>query len=419
MPTLAVTHTDITDTPATDDPIRPDDTTPGPPGDPVGWMLTPAELDATEAKIATINERARRRGFTGRITVESHQVQRTSINQVGLEVTEIRYATTLTGEAPCYNGWTLLATLDWDSAEDLIVRTAPGVTSVNREGLEPGYCAHCKTTRRRYNTYLVGNTTTGEQVQVGSTCIRDFLGWPGGVVFYDTRSVSEEVDGALGGCAYEPTFTTLTVLAAAWAATTTFGYVRADDWGRAPTKSVVSYLINPRTPTDRQAARECAPAIAEAAGMAAKLRAWLLSEEFDGDSEYVRNLKIIAGSEMVTPRNFGLLVSAPQAWARAQDRSLIRERERAEIVDEYLGEVKKRLVLTVRVRAVDFLPGTYGVTTLYTMTDKDGHLLKWFASRQVLGEEPSDEWITIKATVKAHEEFRGRKETVLSRCAVQ
>lgn len=211
----------------------------------------------------------------------------------------------------------------------------------------------------------------------------------------------------------------LTVLAAAWAATTMLGYVRADDWGRTPTKTVVSYLINPRTPADRQAARECAPAIAEAAGMATKLRAWLLSEEFDGDSEYVRNLKIIAGSEMVTPRNVGLLASAPQAWARAQERSLIRERERAEIVDEYLGEVKQRMVLTVRVRAIDFLPGTYGVTTLYTMVDEAGHLLKWFASRQALGEEPSDEPITIKATVKGHEEFRGRKETLLTRCAVQ
>lgn len=233
--------------------------------------------------------------------------------------------------------------------------------------------------------------------------------------------MSEEVEGALGGCSYEPTFTTLTVLAAAWAATTMFGYVRAGDWSRTPTKSVVSYLIDPRTPADRQAARECAPAIGEAAGMAATLRAWLLSDEFgaDSDSEYVRNLKIIAGSEIVTPRNVGLLVSAPQAWARAQERSLIRARERAEIVDEYLGEIKQRMELTVRVKAVDFLPCTYGVTTLYTMTDAAGHLLKWFASRQVLGEEPSDEWITIKATVKGHEEFRGRKETLLTRCAVQ
>ena len=419
MPTATITDTAITGTHVTDDTIRPDDTAPSAPDDSVGWLLTPAELEATEAKIAKINERAQRRGFTGRITVESRQVQHTTVTEVGLEVTEIRYQTTLTGDAPCYNGWILLATLDWDSAEDLIVRTAPGVTSINRDGLEPGYCAHCKTTRLRHNTYLVGNTTTGEQLQVGSTCIKDFLGWPGSVVFYDAKSVSEEIDGALGGCAYEPTFTTLTVLAAAWAATTMFGYVRADDWSRTPTKSLVSYLLNPRTPADRQAARECAPAIAQAAGMAAKLRAWLLSEEFDGDSEYVRNLKIIAGSEMVTPRNFGLLVSAPQAWARAQERSLIRERERAEIVDEYLGEIKQRMELVVRVKAVDFLPGTYGVTTLYTMVDQAGHLLKWFASRQVLGEEPSDEPITIKATIKGHEEFRGRKQTVLTRCAVQ
>src|SRR5205807_1101678 len=120
MPTATITDP-ATDAPTHDDTIRPDDTPPSPPDDPVGWLLTPAELEATEAKIAKINERAQRRGFTGRITVESRQVERTTVTEAGLEVTEIRYATTLTGDAPCYNGWTLLATLDWDSAEDLIV----------------------------------------------------------------------------------------------------------------------------------------------------------------------------------------------------------------------------------------------------------------------------------------------------------
>jgi hypothetical protein len=385
----------------------------------VAWKLTQEELSATKRKIAQINARAQKRGFTGRITVEARQVEHVTVNAIGLKVAEIRFETRLSGEAPCYNGWDLLATLDWDSADDLIVRTAPGVTSVNRDGLEPGYCAHCKTIRQRSNTYLVGNRATGEQVQVGSTCIKDFLGWTGSVVFCDTRSVTEEVEVALGSCRVERQFTTLTVLAAAWAATTMFGYVKAGDWTRTPTTRLVRQLLDPRTQADRDAAQECAPVIADAAGMAAELRDWLLSEEFEGDSEYVRNLKVIASSAWVSPRNFGLLVSAPQARARVQERTLIRERERDEVADEFLGEIKQRIELTVRVKAIDFIPGNYGVTTLYTLIDKAGHLVKWFASRQILGDKVSDEWVTIKGTVKKHDEYRGRKETVLSRCVAQ
>lgn len=382
------------------------------------WSLTPAELDATEAKIASINARAAKRGFTGRITVESHRTEITRVTESGLPVTEVRHETTLGGDAPCYNGWTLLAVLDWEGEDGLIVRTASGVESVNRDGLVRDHCGHCDTVRNRRKIYLVGNAE-GAQVQVGSTCLKDFLGWTGVPVFFDTASVTDDVDTMLGAGYWEPGYTVETVLAAAWAATTMFGYVKADDWSKTPTKNVVACLLDPRSQADRELAGQCASVVAEAAAMAATIRAFVLSDEFAGDSEYVRNLKTLAGLDVVSSRNIGILASAPQAWARAQERSLIRQRESAEVLNEFVGTAKERLVLTVRVKAVRFIPGDYGTTTLYTMTDEAGHLFKWFASTDALGEGPSETLVTIKGTVKKHEEYQGQRSTVLTRCAVQ
>lgn len=84
-----------------------------------------------------------------------------------------------------------------------------------------------------------------------------------------------------------------------------------------------------------------------------------------------------------------------------------------------MGEPKERLVLRVQVEAVRFIESHYGVTTLYTMADEAGRVCQWFASRQVLGEQPTGEWVTIKATVKRHDVVRGHKVSVLTRCQAQ
>lgn len=380
------------------------------------WTLGPAEFEATAAKIAKINDRARRRGFTGRFELTGVEETR-SYEVNGFPVEEVIIKATITGEAPRYDGWRLLATLDWDEAAGLIVRTAPGVESVNREGLTEGYCAHCGSKRHRKATYLVGHSD-GRQVQVGSTCIKDFLGWSSPVVFITLDELGEEMDRAIGG-GYSPVFTTETVLALAWAVVKTFGYVKADDWSRTPTKQVVCEVLDPRDQGGRALAEKMAPVVAESAEMGRKIRAFLLSDEFNGTGEYVLNMKAYAAADAATARSIGFLASAPQAWARAQEQSLIRQREVGDVVSEWVGTIGERIDVKVRIKAVAWGEDIgYGASAIYTMTDEKGRLFKWFSSRAALGEEPSKEFITLRGTVTRHSEWRGAKETVINRCKV-
>ena len=50
---------------------------------------------------------------------------------------------------------------------------------------------------------------------------------------------------------------------------------------------------------------------------------------------------------------------------------------------------------------------------MYLMTDKDGNKYKWSTSKYF----NEDEDVKLKGTVKEHAEYKGIKQTVLTRCS--
>jgi hypothetical protein len=379
--------------------------------------LTDAELALTLAKIEKINARAIKRGWTGRLTVEHTPVTVTETNAVGFETTTHMHEVSIGGTPPKYDGFTFLATLDWDQNAGLVVRTAPGVVSVDRTGLEPGACAHCKTNRYRNHTYLL-QAEDGKLIQVGSTCIKDFLGWSANPVWITTPSDSDlESWGCTGRT--DPEWATESVLAASWAAIQTFGYVKADSYTGTPTKYTTIDILDPRTPAAKATAAKCAGAFAEAYGQAKIIRDFILSDAFNGDSEYVRNLKAIAAGEYCTYRSIGFLASAPVAWARAMERELYQRAARAETLNEWAGSVGDKVTIKATVKSIRFIDGDYGTVTAYTLLGEDKRTYAWFASRSALGTECDGKVLTLTGTVKKQELYKDIKSTRLTRVKVQ
>jgi hypothetical protein len=409
-----------------------------------GWSLTAGQLAATRAKVEKINERAVKRGFTGRVdlTAERRDLARwetftddqgDAVRAVtgpdgrshgqptrggralpGMWITEPCWDVVITGQTPSYEGWEFLAVLDWDSAGTLVVRTVPGFNLVDRTDLVAGHCDHCGTHRRRNDTYLIRHAVTGQQRQVGSSCIRDFLGWQAKPVLLLGDQLADEIDN-IGPCWSDGEALRLDVLAIAWAAITTFGFVRSGDAHGSSTRDVVAAVLYGTSRADWELRAELGPVIEQAHGKAAEILAFVLSDEFDGDNDYVINLKAIAGAEFVTNRNLGMMASAPQAWLRHVARQLQRQADDEGPASAHFGTIGERLDFTGRIESVRFLDSAYGVTVLYTLRAEDGSIAKWFSSRAALGEEPGAT-VTVKGTVKAHGEYRGRPETTLTRC---
>lgn len=382
------------------------------------WRLTMAQVEATVLKFEKINARAEKKGLSGHweFTKTERVVIKEDHPHTGLPVEKVFYDCTIGGSAPSFDGWQFIATLDWDEYAGLIVRALPGAAQVEREGLREGWCDHCKTTRSRRVTYVVRDTNNGQQLQVGRSCIKDFTGWAGAVSWLEKNTPSEGWGGEAGRTDYTP----LTVLATAWAVIKTNGFVPASQHWETTTKDLVSTALypSPKSTQDKEFAESLRPLAKEAEGKAQAILDFVLSDDFGGNSDYVPNLKAAARGHLVSPRNFGLLVSAPQAYARHMEQTLVREKQ-AKVGENsnHFGEVKTRYELEVTVAGIRYLEGDYGTTTLYTLLDADGNLFKWFATTDKLGEDEGARFV-IKGTVKKHDEYNGTKQTVLTRCAV-
>jgi hypothetical protein len=385
----------------------------------ISWEfdLTAFELAMTEEKIAKINARCEKRGIPGGLNVESHEETRKETNIFGVTTEWIVFATRITGIAPKLPNWEFVATLDYDQHAGLIVRTYPGVNSIDRSELREGFCDHCQTDRYRKSTYVMRNTKTGEQVQVGSSCIKDFTGWTALPYTFDRMASDvEEFSGGFGGGARD--VTTLTVLGIAWACVTEYGYVKSRDMNS--TVGYVRDVLNPPkkiSSEDLAELRRLAVHGESMEGKAKELQAWILSDEFSGNSEYVLNLKSIIGAKMVSPRNMGILCSAPQAWAKHLEKTFINKVEKSENVSAHVGEIGERWELLLKVESERYIETAYGSSTLYRMSDASGNVFKWFASNDILSDYIG-EYVSIAAGIKAHNEWKGVDETSLTRCKV-
>jgi hypothetical protein len=385
-----------------------------------GYALSYGEYTATVEKIAKINERAAKRGFTGTLTVEATRQERTVTNPYTfLSYTVIEYLTRVTGEAPSYGGWTFLARID-RVGETFTIATAPGVDHVDRSLVRAGECDHCGSARRRNNTYLVVNRETGETKNVGSTCIKDFLGWDATIVFFSSDEANNEVE--IGGGWVSPVWTTESVVTVAYAAIRAFGFVPTSSYDGRPTASWVSQVLNNGRPANDQERADLAligEYAAEAKDKATDVLGYIASDDFAGTSTYVDNLKALVAAGVAGPKQIGLLASAPQAYARHLGQVAEREARKAQqasVVDAYLApEGTKKVEVKGTISAIRYIEGNYGTTTLYTILTDTNHLVKWFSSTEALGDETNVP-VHIVGTVKKHEEYNGVKSTVLTRC---
>jgi hypothetical protein len=381
--------------------------------EPMTWSLTPGEYAATVAKIAKINDRAAKRGFTGRLVVEGQREVKVSADRLtGFEVREVVYNTRVTGEAPSYGGYTFLARID-RVGESFVISTAPGVEHVERSLVHAGECDHCGFNRQRNNTYLVRNDSTGETVNVGSTCIKDFLGWDASVVFFSDSDIEVEQ----GGSYVERQFSVDTVLAYAFSAIRAHGWVARSSYEGRPTADLVSLALFGGRMSERDLAdvRALHAHVEEATAAVEAIKGYILSDAFNGSSTYVDNLKVLVAQEAVTARQFGLLASAPQAYLRSMEKAAEKKAAEAQTPSEWVGAVKGKVEVTGTIEAVRYIDGNYGTTLLYTILGEDGNLYKWFSSNWALGEETGVK-VHITGTVKAHDEYNGTKSTVLTRC---
>ncbi len=381
------------------------------------WILTPDQYHATVDKIAAINQRAQRRGFTGRLEVTGVP----EVEKVGQYPHPVRervvYRTTLTGNPPAYAGWQLLAAIDTLPTEagghEFILRCAPGVddVDVDRSRLRPGACDHCHTTRpNRRHTFLVRHVTDNTHKQVGSTCLKDFLGWAGTPVFLSLAAAAEDLEAGFGVGAEE--YTPATVVAYAYAAIEAFGW--APSSFDRPTKAVVDEALFGHGRSAAQTRAALDPHLSAGAELAPQIIADLL-DHLTADHGYEANLAAALRAASVGPRELGLLCSAIPAHQRLTGTLDVAARRQA-VPDQWIGQEGEKVTVAGAITTDLTIDGyAYNSTQRLLVLATSQGMVKLITAAGWAYETRTGEEIVVVGTVKAHEFYRDQKQTRLVR----
>ncbi len=281
----------------------------------------------------------------------------------------------------------------------------------------PGKCDHCGTNHKRRYTYLVQNTETGEFKQVGKACLKDYTGISaeGVAAILSGYNIAGEFNGSFEECEgyKEPKFfNTAQALSVAIEEIKRNGYSKTfiDDMPNyASTKNRVMNILCGVSELKGFCVDDNLPG-------AMKMIDYCKS--LNGNNSYVNNVKTICNNERVSVKDLGYLVSIPPMYEREMERIRKQEEESKKNGDSgYVGTVGERLVLAdCDIKMLTRFDGVYGETYIYGIYNA-GNVFTWKTSKYL----PLDNRrkVNIKGTVKGHNEYRGTKQTELTRCSVK
>lgn len=380
------------------------------------YLLPQERIDGLERRVEAVARRALKHGLPAPRLLVGDWVAcyREKRGAPIVKLSEV----TLEGERATFDGWRFGASIQHYCVADGDDPQAEGGTYhwenvlLGVEDIPPCYrvaapsCDHCKTSRRRAETFVLLHED-GRAIQVGRDCIGDFLP---GVSVHDWASAAEwlatlfddasEASDLEGGGSLSPIYQLAQFMACVVCAVRNEGSYQPNVT-RSAALSIMfppkPWYPQPPKPTDDDRAR------------AAELIAWakgLSDEECAADYKY--NLRTIARSGIVDIyKTAGLAASI----VVAHNRDLLQAR--AVLASHHVGQVGDKVQLTLRCdRRFELLLSAYGGVR-YALSDDAGNVFTWVTNAAHLVE---GERYELKGTIKRHSEWKGVKQTELTRC---
>lgn len=389
-------------------------------------------------KLAKLNRKATRLG-TMPVTLtwgEDVIVERTS-ESGGAKVYDHYTMATVTGIAPKVGGWTFVATLQHADEAGNVIRSVPGTEkdlplSFRTVGK---VCQHCNAERRRKDTYVLRNDA-GEYKQVGANCLGDFLGGRdphaaamAAEIAFEVAEAAESSDHCDSSYRTRVDLTSfLAQVAAVVRIEGRFVSRKAaqayEEAGGAPMMTsgdIASICCFPSSPESKKMAAKYMPTNEDVATAEAAL-AWVeetfASKDPDTRSDFEHNLVVVTSSKALEGRSFGLAAAVVGMYRRHIDGEVERKaREEAGKASQHFGAIKERVAFQAKLLMSRSIEGFYGTTYLYKLITAEGNLVTWFSSGNADDLFSKDEFRSFIGTVKAHEEFKGEKQTTVNRVA--
>jgi len=397
------------------------------------YDIVPERFNALQTRLEKLSRRAVKLGLNPIVmTVLAEKMVEVTVTEGDERVNrfERRIVVTVVGETPKLNGWSFVAVIEHQT-EGNILHFCPPYDSTNidisRFRTTERVCEQCKLDRNRRDTYIVVNED-GRVAQVGRNCLKDFTGhanpealaeWAQIVAMLDEMVESfEEFEGGGRG---ETFYDLSSILNLSATVIRRDGFksrsaAREDEMMGKRTQATADFILwflgksntaEERRIKDEYVTLDTDIALAEAA------QVWAAENEADVNNDYLWNLKIVAGMGSISSRQMGLAVSMISAYRRHLDRL---EAEAGRPESQFVGTIKKRENFKLTLAKVIPVDGTYGTTFIHLFRDENGNRLTWFSSNGPEMEEGST--YEVKASVKAHDVYKGENTTIITRAVV-
>lgn len=293
----------------------------------------------------------------------------------------------------------------------------------------PLVCDHCHTNRDRKYGFVIKNLNTNELLTIGKSCVCDYLHSLDilyRVAIYDTI---EKLDFSDCGGAYsveKSWFTIEEVAEIVIACVNKNDFIKASDSSNNTAKQVAD-VLDARTSTDEvyrsmffsthkyeynaethQKAKDVCQLVKECDIL------FILNNDF--------NLRIIRMCEngFVSYRELNVFVYILSLYDRIKEHK-VKETLKQQDNDNFFGIIGDKVDLTLTLLNQYHYEACYngrGVNQyIYKMADETNRLFVWKTSKHFKELEVGKQF-SIKGSIKDHSEYRGEKQTVLTRCKI-
>lgn len=271
------------------------------------------------------------------------------------------------------------------------------------------HCDHCNIDRFRNKSYVVRNIESGIYKQLGGTCLKDYTnGLDSDLVanYMSYFKLVEDFSNVSNWGSIKSYYSLDMVLSFAHISIKNHGFVKSGYSGS--TVSIVNNMIDGNPVDFDYDIKDLEEGEAESK----KALEWLFNQA--SSSDYIHNLQTVCKGSSIGQEKLALVVSLMGVFSRSTEEKKEVEKEvKNESTSDYVGSVGERIEFKVKsFKNIHSMQTIYGWSYMYQILDQEDNVYIWRTGKWF------DEMDTIKGTVKEHNEFRGVKQTVLTRCRV-
>jgi len=313
----------------------------------------------------------------------------------------------LEGEPPRLAGWMLAAVVDHRDGEPRLRVASSAAPALDPQRFREPRCDHCRLRRRRAETFVVWHAATQRLRQVGTGCLRDFLGGhdPERLVHQaEYVLLARESLAAATRPRHTPDAADDSVAVDAFAAHAAM-VLRAHGW---ISRERARQTGQPASADAALHSLRCTPRAPQPADVALATAALQWARELlaakAGLSEFERDATLVArAGRLLTARERGLACALIAVYRRRRAGSQHLGRP---------GEWRETVVVVERI--VDRPSRRHGSVRRHELIDVGGNRLVWW---QTSGAPlPRGRAVRVRGRVERHTRFGSMPVTVLARC---